>query len=114
MFAFEWRAVLFDRVPLIVERVLAPELTIPGLALATVGGAWLLRRRLPEGLLLLLGGLAIAGFTVNYSVADSQVFLIPAILVLWTGVAVGAEQAIRIVEPRRWAAVAVAATALAS
>jgi Protein of unknown function (DUF2723) len=113
LFAFEWRTVVFDRLPWLIGRVLAPELTIPGLALALVGAAWLLRRRFPEGLLILLGGLAVMAFALNYSVTDTPVFLIPTTLVLWVAVAVGAEQATQMVERRPRAAMAVAAAMLA-
>ena len=113
LFAFEWRTVVFDRLPWLIERILAPELTLPGLALAIIGGAWLLRRRLAEGLLILLGGLAIVGFALNYSVTDTPVFLIPTTFVLWVAMAVGGEQAARMLEPRRWAAIAVATAMLA-
>ena len=112
LFAFDWRTVLFDRLPWLVGRVLAPELTLPGLALALVGTAWLLRRRLPEGLLIILGGAATVGFALNYSVTDTPVFLIPATFVLWVAMAVGGEQATRIVERRPWAAVTVAVAML--
>ena len=37
-------------------------------------------------------------FALNYSVTDTPVFLIPTTLVLWVAAAVGAEQAVRIVE----------------
>jgi hypothetical protein len=107
LFAFDWRTVLFDRLPWLVMHVLAPELTIAGLLLALAGSAWLLRWRLSEGLLIVLGGVATVGFAVNYSVTDTPVFLIPATFVLWVAVAVGGEQATRIVERRPWAAIAV-------
>ena len=92
LFSFEWRAVVLERLPWVVKRVLAPELTVPGLLLAGVGAAWLVRRRLPEAVLLLLGGGAIVAFAANYNVVDTPVFLIPAILVLWLCAAVGMEQ----------------------
>ena len=112
LFAFEWRAVVFERLPLLVERVLVPELTLPGLALATIGTVWLLRHRMSEALLLLLGASAISGFALNYSVVDAQVFLIPATFVLWAVAAVGAERAATLVERRRSVAVAVVAATL--
>ena len=87
LFAFEWQAVMRDRLPSLVEHVLAPELTIPGLVLATVGAVWLLRHRLAEGLLLLPTLGIIVGFAANYRVVDTPVFLIPGILVLWVAAA---------------------------
>jgi Protein O-mannosyl-transferase TMEM260-like len=112
LFAFDWRTVFTERLPWLVERILTPELTLPGLVLAVVGAGWLLRRRLPEGVLLLLGGLIVAAFAVNYSVVDTPVFLIPTTLVLWTTAAVGAEQSVRMADRRRMAAMAVASATL--
>ena len=121
LFTFSWRAILFDRLPFLFERVIIPELTWPALAAAVVGACWLLRRRLPAALLLLSGTAAILAFAVNYSVVDTPVFVIPAILVLWIAAAVGAEQAARVVESlerrvsvvRGWRAAAlIAATTL--
>ena len=37
LFAFEWRTVVFDRLPWLIGRVLTPELTLPGMALALIG-----------------------------------------------------------------------------
>ena len=113
VFAFEWRVVAFERLPWLVEQILAPELTVPGLVLALVGVTWLLRRRTAEGLLLSLGAAAVAAFALNYSGVDTPVFLIPTTFVLWVGVAVGTEQTARLVEGRRRIAFAVAAIALA-
>ncbi len=121
LFTFSWRAILFDRLPFLFERVIIPELTWPALAAAVVGACWLLRRRLPAAQLLLSGTAAILAFAVNYSVVDTPVFVIPAILVLWIAAAVGAEQAARVVESlerrvsvvRGWRAAAlIAATTL--
>ncbi len=112
LFAFRWHDVVFAKLPSLVDHVLAPELTLVGLALAIVGAAWLVRRRLAEALLLLLGGGAILGFAVNYAVVDTPVFLIPTILILWLLAAVGAEQAIGIARRWPWAAVALGVATL--
>ncbi len=58
LFAFEWRQVISDRLPWLIGRILAPELTYPGWRWRIVGAAWLLRHRLADGLLIFLGGLA--------------------------------------------------------
>ena len=97
LFAFGWRTVLVDRIPFLVNRVLAPELTVPVLVLAIAGAMFLLRRRFPEGLLLVLGFGAIFGFALNYAVVDTPVFLVPAILVLVLTAAVASEQVVRFV-----------------
>lgn len=112
LFAFEWRTVIFERVPWLVDRLLVPELTVPGLILAAAGAVWLLRRQRIEGFLLLLGGVTVAIFVVNYSVVDTPVFLIPTTFVLWVMAAVGAEQAVRIAGRRRLAVMAVASATL--
>jgi Protein of unknown function (DUF2723) len=96
LFAFGWRTVLFNRLPSLFERVIVPELTLPALALASIGALWLLRRRLPAALLLLVSMAAILAFAINYSVVDTPVFVIPAILVLWLVAGVGAEQIARL------------------
>jgi hypothetical protein len=106
LFAFEWQAVMRDRLPSLGEHVLAPELTIPGLVLATVGAMWLLRHRLAEGLLLLPTLGIIVGFAANYRVVDTPVFLIPGILVLWVTAAVGAERAARFAARVPWGGLA--------
>jgi Protein O-mannosyl-transferase TMEM260-like len=108
LFVFEWREVISDRLPWLVGRILAPELTFAGLALGILGAAWLLRHRLADAILILLGGFAAAGFALNYSVSDTPVFLIPTTFVLWVAAAVGTEQSARFVERRRGAAMAVA------
>jgi hypothetical protein len=98
LFAFGWRTVLSDRLPALLERVIVPELTVPALGFAVVGGLWLLRRRLPTALLLLLGAISIMVFALNYSVVDTPVFVIPAILVLWVLSAIGVERTARFAE----------------
>ena len=95
LFAFGWRTVLLERVPAFIRDILSPELTAPGLLLALAGLLWLMRRRLPQALMLLVGGSAVLVFALNYSVVDTPVFLIPAILVLWIFAGVGAEQLAR-------------------
>jgi hypothetical protein len=99
LFVFDWQTVLFERLPWIAGRILTPELTPVGMALALAGAVVLLRRRMPEGVLLLSGGCAIVGFAANYSVIDIPVFLIPAGLVLWVLVAVGADRLLRAAPP---------------
>jgi hypothetical protein len=96
LFAFDWRSVIFDRLPWVVQRVLTPELTVAGIGLSGVGCIWLLLRRRGEALLLLFGCLATIAFAINYSVVDTPVFLLPATLVLWVLVAVGGEQTARL------------------
>ena len=96
LFAFDWRTVLFERIPWVVHRVLATELTVPGLLLAAAGSVWLLRRRLPDAVLLLTGCIGIVIFAANYNVVDTAVFLIPAVLVLCVCAAVGVERATRL------------------
>lgn len=95
LFMFDWRTVAFERVPSLVRQVLIPELTVTGMLAAVIGIAFLLRRRLAEGLFIVLGGCAVFAFVVNYGVIDSDVFLIPVILVLWCCAAVGWQQAAR-------------------
>jgi hypothetical protein len=121
LFAFSWRAVVFDRLPFLVERVIVPEMTLPALGLAVFGALWLLWRKPPAALLLLLGMAAILVFALNYSVVDTPVFVVPAILVLWVASAIGVERAARWAErvsrrasvpPRRWLSSGVAAVAL--
>lgn len=115
LFAFGWHTVLFDRVPFLFEQVLVPELTLPALCLALIGAVWLLRRRTAAALLLLLGMTAVLAFALNYSVVDTPVFVIPAILVLWLAAAVGLEQLAQFAEsisPAVWSGAAVASLAL--
>ncbi len=95
LFTFGWRAVLFERVPLMVGQVLVPELTAAGLLLALVGAILLLRRRPASALLLLTGGGVVFLFVLNYAVIDSPVFLIPTILVLWLCVAVALDDLVQ-------------------
>ena len=112
VFAFDWWTVMTDRLPAIAKGVFASELTIPGLALAIVGAAMLLRRRLADALLLLIGAVAVVAFALNYSVADTPVFLIPALLVLWLLAAVGAEHLAGLARGRLAPRTAVLLTAL--
>lgn len=106
LFAFGAEKVLRDRLPGLLEHVLVPELTAVGLVLAAIGALWLLRYRFAEAVLVLPGLVLIVGFTVNYRVVDTAVFVIPAILVLWLTAAVALEQAAR--WARRWSAAGVA------
>jgi hypothetical protein len=112
IFAFDWWTVMTDRLPGIATGVLASELTIPGLALAIVGAAMLLRRRLADALLLLIGAAAVFAFALNYSVVDTPVFLIPTLLVLWLLAAVGAEHLAGLARGRLAPRAAVLLTAL--
>jgi hypothetical protein len=112
LFAFEWPTVLRDRLPSLLEHVLAAELTIPGLILAAAGAAWLLRHRLAEGLLLLPVVGIVVGFAVNYRVVDTPVFVIPGILVLWLAAAVGAEAVARFAGRVPWGGVVCSAAVL--
>ncbi len=100
LFAFDWRTLVQQRVPSFVSDILSPELTPVGLVLAVLGVLWLLRRRLPEALMLLVGGGAVLAFALNYSVVDTPVFLIPCILVLWICAGVGAERVARAIAAR--------------
>jgi hypothetical protein len=112
VFAFDWWTVVTDRLPAIANGVLASELTIPGLALAIVAAAMLLRRRLADALLLLIGAAAVFAFALNYSVMDTPVFLIPALIVLWLLAAVGAEHLAGLARGRLVPRAAVLLTAL--
>ena len=112
LFAFGWHTVLFERIPWMVTDVFVPEVTLPGLLLAGAGGLWLLRRRLPDALLLSTGAAAVVGFGLNYAVVDTPVFLIPALLVLWLAAAVGLERLATLAERRRWALASVCAAAM--
>ena len=112
VFAFDWLTVVTDRLPDIVMRVMASELTLPGLALAIAGAGFLLRRRLAEALLLLVGALAVLVFVLNYSDVDTPVSLIPALLVLWLLAAVGAERLAGLVRERVAASHAIVFAAL--
>jgi hypothetical protein len=113
LFAFGWREVVTERLPWLVSRVMVPELTAPGLALAAGGIAWLLWRRLPVACLVGGGVAATTAFTANYSVVDAPVFMIPATTMLWILAGVGAERTIRAVESVRGARVVAAAAMFA-
>ena len=101
LFAFGWHALLTDRAPMFIRTIFLPDMTLVGLALAAVGGFWLLRRRASAAILLIAGGSAVVLFALTYSVIDTPVFLIPSLLVAWMLAAVGAEQAVSWL-PRRW------------
>jgi Protein of unknown function (DUF2723) len=92
LFSFSPRALLSERLPLLLGSILVPELTIVGLALALAGGLWLLWRRRDQAALLLTGAVAVFAFALNYAVNDTPVFLVPTILVLWLVAAVGGER----------------------
>ncbi len=92
LFSESWTTIVAERVPLLVAHVFRPDLTIAGLTLALVGAAWLLRRRLPDALLLLTGAAIVTGFAASYAVVDQPVFLLPVVLCLWLLAAAGLEQ----------------------
>lgn len=117
LFTETWSGAIADRVPLLVERVFVPDLTLPGLVLAAIGAAWLLRRRTAEALCLATGAIPIAVFASGYAVVDTPVFLIPVLQVLWICAAVGADRLVgwsrvRGRAPRIAAVLALAALAL--
>ena len=112
LFSFEWQTVVFERIPWLVTRVLAPELTVVGLLLAVGGAAWLVRRRPRVAVLLLAGCAATVTFAANYNVVDTPVFLIPAILVFWLCAAVAMEQLARLARGERARVTRLAALAL--
>jgi hypothetical protein len=91
LFTFSARTVFVERLPWLVKTILAPELTIVGLALALMGTMWLLWKQRREATLLLTGAAIVLGFVLNYAVNDTPVFLVPTILVFWLVAAVGAE-----------------------
>jgi hypothetical protein len=111
LFAFEPYEVA-SRVAEIARKIAWPELTLAGVLLASVGGVWMLRRRRHEAVLLLPGGAAVAAFAANYSVSDTSVFVIPALLMLWLTAAVGAERLARSAARVHHAALAFVAAAL--
>jgi len=112
LFMFDGPTLWNERLPLLVNGILAPEVTVAGLLLAAVGVVISFRRRIAEGLLLLIGFSAIFVFVLNYSADDLPVFLIPAILVTWLYVSVGGEYVVRLAESRVYATGAVAALLL--
>jgi hypothetical protein len=89
-FAFEARAVLADRAPLVAGLV-RDELGLLGLVLAVMGLIALARRRPRVALLLVLAAAGPTLFALGYDVPDLAVFLIPAFLFLWLLAARGLE-----------------------
>jgi len=96
LFTYGWSTVLFERLPWVVRSVLVHELTVVGFVAACAGIVWLVRRRLAEAALLVIGGASVVLFAANYAVIDTPVFLIPAILVLWLSAGVSIEQIARV------------------
>lgn len=90
LFAFPLRAVLTERVALIVGNFTVAEMSLPVLACAVVGIGALLVRRRQEGILLLAGLLGQLIFVLNYDAGDIHVFTIPLLLLLWVLAAAGA------------------------
>lgn len=96
--AFEGRLFAFDPRTVLQERTVAAfgilqrELTLLGLALAFVGLVALARRAPREALLMGLAAAGLLFFGVNYDVPDLDVFLIPALVVLWPLAGVGLDR----------------------
>jgi transmembrane protein TMEM260 (protein O-mannosyltransferase) len=107
LFTESWTHALTARGPVIAERVFAADLTIPGLCLAALGAVWLSWRRPADALLPGIGAAIVTAFAVNYTVVDTPVFLIPALLCVWLFAAAGGEWVFNAVEgptaTRRWA-----------
>lgn len=76
------------RVP-VMAQILIRELTWPGLFLAFAGLAELMRRRPPLGRLLLVYLLLTFAFTLLYNAENSQVYLLPGVLLLTVCLGVG-------------------------
>ena len=104
------RDALTVRVPL-VYRGFAGELTVGGVALAIVGAIALWRRSRPAFALTTVGIPPFALFAVVYYVPLFHVFLVPAFVLSWLLVAVGAQELVAFLRARagRWAAATSAA-----
>jgi hypothetical protein len=88
---FGWRDLFTSRSARLLG-ILVDETTIWGAVAAATGLIVLLRRRPATAAGLLLGGVGVWAFILDYDVADPQVFLVPVFVVLWVfaGVAAGA------------------------
>jgi hypothetical protein len=83
---YSWRQVLTERLPMIAG-TFAAELTIAGALLLVAGFVWGLRRDRATTIMVAAGIAAIFAFVVNYRAPDIEVFLIPAFVFAWCGVA---------------------------
>jgi hypothetical protein len=99
LFVFDAGSLLTQRLPALAALVRA-ELGWAGVLLGCVGAGVLARHRWREALLLLLGAAGVVGFALNYRVDDGEVFLIPAFVLLWPLVAVGAQALLAAAAPR--------------
>lgn len=90
LFAFDTRSLLTERLPALAHQTHA-EFGLAGLLLGLLGAWVLVRRRGHEALLLVLGATGVVIFALNYRVDDGEVFLIPAFMLLWPLVGVGAQ-----------------------
>jgi hypothetical protein len=102
LFAFGWHELLVKRTPMFVKTIFLPDMTVVGAALGVIGIVWLLRRRVSAAILLATGAVAIVAFALSYSVIDTAVFLIPALLVAWLLAAVGGAQVVSWLPARAW------------
>ena len=98
LFAFSWRDLLRERVP-VIARWLGGELRWPGIALLAVGAVALSRSRWRELVLLLGSAAAVLLFAVNYDVYDIQVFLILPMIALGLIAGVGLQRAVDLTRP---------------
>lgn len=118
LFTDPWTAVVTQRIPALVTQVLQPDLTLAGLVLASIGVAWLLRRRPADAVLLLGGSAIVTAFVAGYAVVDQAVFLLPVVLCLWLLAATGLERLAALIRagpnPRLRRAGVVAVSALAA
>jgi hypothetical protein len=91
MFAYDLPALVTERIPALA-RMVAAEMGVSGAIFTTFGLALLLRRRLPDGVLLILSALGVFAMTLNVF-GDAGGFLLPVFLVLWIAAGVGLEGA---------------------
>ena len=113
LFAFDLRTIVLGRLPLALGMLWREAGWLGGgLVLLGVWALWCTRRWAVAG--LLLGGLAGSlFFVVNYDVVDLDVFLLPAIVLLWPLASVGIErvaQGVQAPRARHRVALALAAT----
>ena len=91
LFAFDLQTIVLDRTRVVLG-ILSNEMTILGLAAAALGLAVATRRAPREALLMGLAAAGLLFFGVNYDVPDLDVFLIPALVVLWPLAGLGLER----------------------